>query len=142
MLNANPIGVTVVLAASITKYDTQFRVREGTAVRIDPGSGNHVWVTLRNEHMQERVKVVSRTGDVLTVEGRGGDGTMAVAWPVGTCVKVEWNPAQLCEFVQNCMANAPAPTAVDPGTYCLSACTCIDVAADGRITKITGEASC
>jgi len=142
MLNATNIGASAKLAAAITSTQLTLRVPSGTGATFDPGTGNHFWLTIRSGSSMERVKVIGRSGDVLTLEGRGGDDTTARQWPAGACLSVEWNPAQLCEFIQNCMAGAPAPTGVTPQTVCMASCACIDVGADGRITKITGGQTC
>jgi hypothetical protein len=142
MLNANAYGQTTKLAADMTASQTTMRVAPGAGATLDPGAGNHVWLTLRSGGAMERVKVIGRSGDILTLEGRGGDGTSARQWPASTCISVEWNPAQLCEFTQNCVAGAAAPTGVEPQTVCMGSCTCFDVASDGRITRISGGRSC
>lgn len=142
MLNATSVGATAKLASSMTATQLTLRLANGMGQTIVPTSGNHVWITLRQGQRVERMKVISRTGDTLTVEGRGGDGTTAQEWSSGTCVSVEWNPAQLCEFVQNCVAGAAEPTGVEPQTVCMASCACIDVGADGRITRISGGSSC
>lgn len=142
MLNPTPLGTSSKLASAITASQTTLRVSAGHGQALDPGAGNHYYLTIRSGTSVERVKVIGRSGDVLTLEGRGTDGTVARAWPAGACLTVEWNPAQLCEFVQNCVAGAAEPTGVEPQTVCMSSCTCIDVGADGRITRISGGASC
>ena len=78
-------------------------------------------------------------GDMLEVR-RGEDHTLIQEFPAGACFVVEWNPAQLCEFVQSCV-NGESPV-MSPGTYCLECNTCIDVDAYGRITKIDGVEKC
>jgi hypothetical protein len=142
MLNATSIGTKTTLATAITSNGLTLRVPSGMGQALDPGTGNHFWLTIRSGSSIERVKVIGRSGDLLTLEGRGGDGTTARQWPAGACLEVEWNPAQLCEFIQNCMAGAASPTGVTPQTICMASCACIDVGADGRITKISGGQSC
>lgn len=142
MLNAYSIGANTTLATAITATATTLRVAPGAGQVIDPGVGNHVWLTIHQGTSKEHVKVIARSGDVFTLEGRGGDSSTARQWPAGACVKVMWNPEQLCEFVRNCMAGAAAPTGVTPQTVCMASCACIDVGADGRITKISGGQTC
>jgi len=142
MLNAQSLGTSARLAAPMTAGQLTMRLAAGAGQAIDPGAGNHVWVTLREGVRFERVKVVGRVGDLLTLEARGADNSTAQAWPTGACVIVEWNPAQLCEFVQNCMDGAAEPTGVEPQTICTASCACFDVGADGRITRISGGQSC
>lgn len=59
------------------------------------------YVEVRNGSVREVVKVVGRVGDKLTVE-RGQDNTVAQSFSTGACVDVEWNPQQLCEYIQQC----------------------------------------
>lgn len=142
VLNPNPIGTTAQLAAPMTNSQLTLRVPSGVGALLDPGAGNHYYLTIRSSSAVERVKVIARSGGLLTLEGRGADNTTPQAWPQGACLSVEWNPAQLCEFVQNCMEGGAAPTGVEAQTVCMASCACIDVGADGRITKITGGQSC
>ena len=142
MLNVKNQGQTAKLAAAMTTSQLTLRVPAGMGAAFDPGAGNHYYLTIRSGDSVERVKVISRTGDTLTLEGRGADDTTARQWPQNACLSIEWNPAQLCEFVQNCMSGAPAPTGVEPQTVCMGSCTCFDVASDGRITRISGGQSC
>jgi len=142
MLNVNNYGARTTLAVAMTSNALTLRVPSGMGAAFDPGPGNRVWVTIRSGSSFERVKVIGRSGDVLTLEGRGGDNSAARQWPAGACLEIEWNPAQLCEFTQNCMTGAPAPTGVEPQTVCMASCACIDIGADGRITRISGGSSC
>ncbi len=142
MLNVNPYGQSAKLATAMTSSQLTLKLPSGSGSAFDPGAGNHYYLTIRSGSNVERVKVIGRTGDTLTLEGRGADGTTAREWPQGACLSVEWNPAQLCEFTQNCMAGAPAPVGVTPQTVCMGSCTCFDVDASGRITRISGGQSC
>lgn len=142
MLNANPVGTKVSLGKPATATDLTLTLKSGEGARVAPGPGNHIWVTLRRGAKVERVKVIARNGDVLSLEGRGADGTSAQDWIAGDCVSVEWSPAMMCEYITACMASAPAPSGVTPGTYCLDRCTCLEVGTDGRIMKIDQGSSC
>ncbi len=142
MLNANSVGASGELASAINAATLTIPVKIGTGRYFDPGAGNHLWVTLRRGDKVERLKVIARNGDLLTVDARGADGTTAQSWAINDCIKVEWNPAMLCEFVINCTNGAPDPSGVTPGTYCFDKCTCLEIGADGRVTKITGGAGC
>lgn len=142
MLNATNVGQHTTLASAISASDLTLRLPGGAGSAFDPGTGNHYYMTIRSGTQIERVKVIGRTGDLLTLEGRGADGTSARQWPVNACLSIEWNPAQLCEFVKNCMEGAASPSGVSPQTVCMGSCTCFDVDASGRITRISGGQSC
>lgn len=141
MLNANPVNNRSTLAVPIASTLNRVYVQAGHGPLFDPGVGNHYYLTIRQAGMVERVRVTGRSGDILTV-ARGQDGTTARSWNQGACLVVEWSPAMLCEFVQQCMAGGPTPSGVDAGTYCLSQCHCITVGSDGRITNIEGGMGC
>jgi hypothetical protein len=142
MLNPASIGLSTKLTEGLSETGLQLRVHAGMVSRFDPGIGNHVYLTLSHAGATERVKVTGRIGDLLTIEGRGTDNTDARAWPAGTCVTSEWNPLQLCEFIGQCVAGAATPTGVAPQTVCMSSCACIDIGADGRITRVSGNTTC
>ena len=66
----------------------------GTTLTLDTGDGDqfssptsqsYEFLTLVNGVLWEIVKVISRTGDVLTIE-RAQEGTLARDWPIGTTV--------------------------------------------------------
>lgn len=141
MLDPNNVGNSTNLPRALSATAATIPVPAGMGARFSVAAGNHYYLTLRDGTYLERVKVTGRVGDVLSVE-RGQDGTAARAWNQGDCVKVEWNPAMLCEFVTTCLNQTPTPSGVDAGTYCLSRCTCLDVGADGRITKIENGTGC
>lgn len=111
----------------------------GWFFRVPPG--RHTYATLRGAGGLERVKVLSQAGDTISVQ-RGVDGTAAKMWPAGTCVSIEPSPALLCELWQQCSGGTLAPATVNPGTYCLTGCTCIEVGADGRILSINQQSGC
>jgi hypothetical protein len=142
MLNANNIGNRGKTASAVTAAQTTITLQSGQGALFAPGTGNHYWLTLRSDTAVERVRVTARTGDVLTVQARGMDGTTAYAWNAGTCVSVEWSPTQLCEFTTQCVAGAPVPVLTNPGNFCFDPCTCFTVDGAGRITSITKGTSC
>jgi hypothetical protein len=84
---------------SVSAKDTTIRVSNG--MMFDVKDNTHYYATLINGDTREVVKVTRRDGDILTVE-RGQDNTSAQSFPSGVCVKVEWNPQQLCEFIKQC----------------------------------------
>ena len=142
MLDVTNYGNTGKLGGAITSTQTVLPLVAGSGALFGLATGTHYWLTIRNGSAIERVKVTARVGETLIVAGRGMDGTTAAAWNAGACLSIEWNPTQLCEFTQQCMAGTPLPSAVTPGTFCLDKCTCITIDASGRITNINKGASC
>lgn len=143
MINANLVGNKTRLTTPITATSSVLPVLSSVLASFDPGANNHTYATLRHDNRVERVKVtgISTTG-VLVAE-RGVDGTTAQAFPTNTCVEVEWSPTMVCEFIATCNgATAPAQVTLTPQTVCMGSCSCIDVGADGRITKITTAQLC
>nr|DAK40122.1 MAG TPA: tail fiber protein [Caudoviricetes sp.] len=127
---SKPVGIT----------DTELPIRFGEGVRFHVPCEDYFYATIRSHGKYEHVKVLAVKGDVLHVV-RGQDNTAAQSWPAESCVEVEWNPAQLCEFSRQCVLGT-APTTVDAGVYCLDCNTCITIGEDGRITAVNGEKSC
>lgn len=101
---------------------------------------DYCYATLRSHGKFEHVRVLDSSSDTLTVV-RGVDNTSPQFWPAGTCVSVEWNPLQLCEYSAACVLGT-TPTTVDAGVYCLDCDTCITIGDDGRIVAIDGSKSC
>ena len=109
---------------------------EGAKFRPLPTAG-YFYTTIRSGALREVVKVTKVTGDTLTVE-RGLDNTTAQAFPTGSCLEVEWNPLQLCEFVAQCGQAAIEPL-ITPQTICTNCPVCIDIDAMGRIINVVGK---
>lgn len=128
------------LAHHIDDKTTDVPVTFGHGLRFRVPDADYFYATIRSHGKYEHVKVLGVSGDTLHVV-RGQDDTKAQTWPTEACIEVEWNPAQLCAFTQQCV-NGTAPTTVDPGVYCLDCATCITVGDDGRITAIDGEKKC
>lgn len=140
MLDTSKWGAQGNTARAITAQDQLIALGLGQGARFTVPSGNYFYATLIQGHVREVVRVDAVNGDTLSVT-RGLDNTTAQPFGVGTCVKVEWNPAQLCEYVQQC-ASGIGPTGVEPGTYCMTCDTCFEVGADGRIYNVNGSAGC
>lgn len=140
MLDVTKWGAQSNLARSITAQETLIQVSLGQGVRFKVPEGNYFYATMKNHGLVEHVRVMAVSGDTLTVI-RGQDNTSAEPFGAGTCIEVEWNPAQLCEYVSQC-ATGLGPTGVTPGTYCMTCDTCFEVGADGRITSVNGSKSC
>lgn len=136
MLNTINYGASGTLAASISESDTEIRVSSPS--RFSVPSGDHYYLTLKENGRREVVRVFGSSGDRLQVE-RGRDNTTAQSFTQKACLAVEWNPAQLREFNQ---AGSPAAGVVAAGTYCLDCTTCIDINSAGQITAVNGAGGC
>ena len=140
MLNTKPFGLLSELAKPITASDNEIMVPMGEGVRFKIPSYDHFYITVRNGGIREYMKVTSVVGDKLKVE-RGVDDTTATSFPKGSCVKVEWNPSQLCEFVTNCV-DSPAKKGIEPQTICWTCDTCIEIDEGGHIISVNGSNKC
>lgn len=128
------------LSKAIDMNDTEIKVRYSDGLKFKVADDGYFYATIRSFGQYEHVKVLRVTGDTLHCV-RGQDGTKAQSWNVDSCIEVEWNPAQLCEFTKQCV-HGTAPTTVDAGTYCLDCDTCIEIGGDGRITAVNGAKQC
>lgn len=139
ILDVSKMNLSTKLSQAISSVDEFVHVTPGTGVRFKPLEGTEYYATLYAGTRREIVRVTGAAGDTLHVV-RGEDHTLPLDLPGGTCFIVEWNPAQLCAFVQTCVS-AEKPV-MAPGTYCLECNTCIEVDAYGRIIKIDGVEKC
>jgi hypothetical protein len=114
-INVTNLGATSNLGATLLPSDVVVRLTMGQGARFPVPIGTHFYLTVREGNAVERLRVTSRAGDLLAV-ARGQDGTTPMTFSRGACVSVEWNPAQLCEFVAGCQA-----VTITPGT---TACAC------------------
>lgn len=138
MLNTNFWGLCTSLASSINTSDTQIRLASGDGSKFRMTDNDHFYMTLKNGGVREVVKVVARTGDILTVE-RGQDNTTASTFGIGSCACVEWNPQQLCEFVSSCVSRC---SNITPQTFVVGCGTSIEVNECGNIVAINGSEKC
>ena len=122
---------------SVSAKDTTIRVSNGMMLEVKDNP--HDNATLSNGDTREVVKVTRRDGDVLTVE-RGQDNTSAQSFPSGVCVKVEWNPQQLCEFIKQCATGDSHK--ITAGTVCFTCDTCIEYDEGGHIINVNGAKGC
>lgn len=93
--------IRTALRTSITPNDNVLPLNQGTGALFNLPAGDYCYVTLEDRLNVEVVKYVSTgqvVGDNLTVQ-RAQDGTVARAFPAGTCVKVAWNEAQVRELI-------------------------------------------
>ena len=101
-----PLGVT----------DTVLQLAPGTGGQFNMPVGDYVFITLYDRVSYEIVRYTSTgpvVGDNITVT-RGQDGTVARAFPAGTCYEVAWNEQQVIDFVnlliQNYLVTTPLPS--------------------------------
>lgn len=139
-INVSNWSVRGRLAAMVASTEIQLRLKHGEGTNFRVPESDYFYATIRSFGKFEHVKVLSVHGDTLTVV-RGQDNTKPQSWPADSCVEVEWNPAQLCEFAKQC-TNGTSPTSVPAGTYCLDCTTCIEIGEDGRITAVNGAKKC
>lgn len=128
------------LAKQIDATTQEVAVRFGEGLRFKLPEDDYCYATIRSHGKFEHVKILSVKGDVLHVV-RGQDNTQAQTWARESCIEIEWNPAQLCEYSRQCVLGT-SPTSVEAGTYCLDCNTCIEIGKDGRIVAVNGEKSC
>lgn len=138
MINVTAWGRCSKLAKSITSTDTEIRLPYGDGIKFAINDTEHFYMTLKNGGVREVVKVVSRIGDRLIIE-RAQDNTSAHAFGVGSCTCVEWNPAQLCEYMHSCVQGC---TNITPQTVVVGCGTSISVNACGNIIAINGSEKC
>lgn len=139
MIDASKLNLQTKVSRRVASEDKFIYVTPGTGTYFKPVEGTHYYATLYSGATREIVLVTAASGDLLEVT-RGEDSTTPHEFASGACLIVEWNPAQLCEFVQSCVAGEKPSMA--PGTYCLECTTCITVDAYGRITEIDGVTRC
>ena len=140
MLNVNNYGNTGELAATAEATDTSLVVRSFDAPKFNTPAGSHYYLTIRQDARREVVLVTGVLGTNLTVV-RAEDGTTAQRFTAGACITVEWNPAQLLEFLGAGPGGCTAVPGV-AGTYCLGCTTCITVDGCGRVTQVNGAGGC
>jgi hypothetical protein len=140
MLSIKPFGLVTELSKQITAKDNVITVPVGDGIRFKVPSTDHFYITVRNGGIREYMKVTSVNGDKFHVE-RGQDETTASSFPKGSCVKVEWNPSQLCEFVSSCTGGEVKKT-IEPQTICWTCDTCIEIDEGGHIIGVNGSDKC
>lgn len=138
MLVTDSWGKCTKLSSAITAKDTELKLPIGDGSKFTLNGDNHFYMTIRNGGVREVVKVVARRGDTLTVE-RGQDNTTARSFGKDACMCVEWNPAQLCEFVKSCTQSC---TNITPQTFVVGCGTAIEINACGNIVNINGSEKC
>lgn len=139
MLDAAKWGLSGKLLDAMPATADHLQVAVRDAARYVPAAGTGYYLTLRTGGHVEVVYVTSVVGSKVYVR-RGEDDTEVRAWPAGTCVAFEWNPAQLKDFLAD-QVQGDTPT-ITPGTYCLNCNTCLTLDASGRITEVNGGSSC
>lgn len=134
----NNWGAATKLTSSVGVADTVLNITASTGSKFTVAAGTYYYATLKYNSVREFVKVMAQTADTLTVI-RAQDNTVAQSFPTGACIVVEWNPAQLCEYVAGCVngTNTDGIT----GVNCIDCGTCLTLS-NGKITAINGAQSC
>lgn len=140
MLNMSDYGNSGELISTAEASALELFVRSADAPRFAVPAGDYYWLTIRQDVRREVVRVTATHGTRLTVV-RGEDGTQAQRFTAGACVSVEWNPAQMREFLAS-VATGCEPQPGVAGTHCLGCTTCITVDGCGRITAVNGAGGC
>lgn len=93
--------VSTSLRAPISPVSNVLQLAQGTGQLFAFPAGDYVYITLEDRLNREVVRYVSSgvvTGDNIAVF-RAQDGTLARAFPAGTCVKVAWNEQQVKDLI-------------------------------------------
>lgn len=138
MLNTKVYGQASKLSKSISSTDSIVKVQLHDGLKFIVPEGDYFYATIKSNGIREFVKVIKATGDDLLVV-RGEDASTAQSFPTGACIVVEWNPKQLCEYVNQCV-NGETVSGIS-GTHCIDCGTCLTLDG-GKITSINGEQSC
>ena len=91
------------LAVGINGSDLTITVATGEGSKFPtPGAGEFFLVTLEVGSSNEIVKIISRTGDSLTVDpsGRGWESTVAATWPMGSLIEMRITKGTLEGFAR------------------------------------------
>lgn len=141
MLDVTNYGVSSTLSAELKRDSISISIPIPDNNKFMVATGDHVYATIRNGNVFEHVRIIGDASGKLIVD-RGQDGTTPQTFPVGSCIKIEWNPAQLCEFVQNCV-NGEDKACITPQTICADCNTCFEINAQGRIVSVNkGDSKC
>lgn len=100
--------VVTTLRAPVAPTDTQLQLAAGTGYLFNAlTSGNYVYITVNDSTTAEVMKYTSSgsvVNDTITVV-RGQDNTTAKAFPSGACVAIQWDVAQVNDFVTQIVLN-------------------------------------
>lgn len=89
------------LRAPIGPTDTVLQLSLGTGGFFNFPAGDYCYITLEDRLNHEIVRFTATgtiVGDNISVQ-RAQDGTLARAFPAGTCVKVAWNEQQVKDLI-------------------------------------------
>lgn len=108
-MSLQPINfVKTTLRAPCGVGDTQLQLASGTGALFNPiTAGNWCYVTVNDSTSVEVMKYTSAgnvVNDTITVE-RAQDDTTAKAFPVGACVAIGWNVAQILGLIDGIVTN-------------------------------------
>ena len=137
-MDASKHGLTTKLQASASASDDTLVIPQSDFNQFIPADGDYYYATLYTSTAREIVIVRGVQGGRLRVT-RGQDGTTPITLPAGSCLKAEWNPAALREFIAS--MGQPENT-ISPGVYCINCTTCLTLSGDGRITNVDGAEQC
>lgn len=139
MLKSNNYGLRTSNTRVVGASDKEVSIPLSDSVKFQLTPSEYFYITVRNGDQREFMKVTGTDGNKLLVE-RGVDGTKPTTFQKGSCISVEWNPSQLCEFVKNCVGNNKP--VVDPQVICCSCDTCFEIDDGGHIIKVNGGDAC
>lgn len=140
MIDITKLNRRTRIVYSIDSNDLFISVPTGLGSILKPVLGTNYYATLYNGTKREIVLVENASGDQLFIK-RAMDNTIATPFPGGSCFVVEWNPAQLCEWVNEGCVQGLRPI-IDPGKYCLTCESCLTISANGTIQAVDGFIKC
>ena len=111
------------LRAPVTATDTVLQLAVGTGQNFNFPAGDYCYITIEDRLATEIVKYVSVGGvnsDNIVVQ-RGQDGTVARAFPAGSCVKVAWNEQQVTDLILQVITAYSAGTCAPTNTVLVNA---------------------
>lgn len=139
MLAVSKVGLTSSLNRGLDSNSEFLPLHADVLSAWIPADGTYYYATISNHTRREHVMVTGYISGKGLVIKRGVDSTTPQNFPVGSCVKVEWNPQQLLDFLSGRQLVQPQ---IKKGVYCLSCNTCITVEADGTISNIQDSLKC
>lgn len=138
-MDVNKIGLSTQLTRALATTDSKVYIKSTDWPALIPTDGTHYYATIYKSGTQREHVLVRGIADGGLLVDRGQDGTVPLNFPYGSCLKVEWNPAQLTEYIEQ--SGIPT-TFASPGVYCLDCTSCLTIDAQGRITNVDGVDKC
>jgi len=134
-LFANNASTT--LTSSIVSGDLALTVADGSAFP-SPGVGQFFLVTVELASLREIIKIIARSGNVLTVDpaGRGQEGTSAAGWASGSVVECRTTANTLGAMARYTdLIDSYSGTVYAPGTFAFTNKSILFSGTDGRIKQ-------